>query len=180
MDKNLKYYSPSYKDNSIEFGCSVLALFYPGVKITEGESFTDDQFEYVGELGAGWQKGHLLAKSLGGQNIGANMLPMKQSFNDGTFKSFEVRLKNIIENLTAIQKAAGCTSIYLKYNVEVNPASSKVINGIAIPTQIECNVGIYNAIDIKHLSRIPLVCAFTKLGLDDSVLGNHIFDTDDE
>lgn len=180
MDKNLKYYSPSYKENGIEIGCSALALFYPGVKIKEGESFTDDQFEYVGELGKEWQKGHLLAKSLGGQNVGANMLPMKRSFNDGTFKSFEVNLKKIVENLAAIQKAAGCTSIYLKYKVEVNFASVKVFNGITIPTQIECNVGIYNAIDNNPLSKMPLVCAFTKLGLDDSVLGKHIFDTDDE
>lgn len=66
MDKNLKYYSSSYKQDGIEFGCSVLALFYPGIKIKEGESFTDDQFEYVGELEKECQKGHLLAKSLGG------------------------------------------------------------------------------------------------------------------
>ena len=108
------------------------------------------------------------------------MLPMKQSFNDGTFKSFEVRLKNIVENLSAIQKAAGYTSIYLKYNVEVNSASAKVIKDIAIPTQIVCNVGIYNAIDNKHLSKMPIVCAFTKLDLDYSVLGKHIFETDSE
>lgn len=180
MSKNLEYYSPSCKENGIEFGCSVLALFYPGVKIKEGENFTDDQFEYVGELGAGWQKGHLLAKSLGGQNVGANSLPMKQCFNDGTFKSFEVRLKNIVENLSAIQKTVGLTSIYLKYNVEVNSASVKVIKGIAIPTQIRCNVDIYNAIENKPLSKMPIICAFTQLGLDCSVLGNHIFDTDGE
>lgn len=105
---------------------------------------------------------------------------MKQSFNDGTFKSFEVRLKSIVENLSAIQKAAGCTSIYLKYNVEVNTASAKVIKGIAIPTQIVCNVGIYNAIDSKHLSKMSLACAFTQLDLDGFVIGKHIFDTDGE
>lgn len=54
------------------------------------------------------------------------------------------------------------------------------IKGIAIPTQIVCNVGIYNAIDNKHLSKMPLIYAFTKLDLDDSVLGKHIFDTDGE
>ena len=60
--RNYTNYRLSCKEKGIEFGCSALALFYPGVKIKEGESFTDDQYEYVSELGKEWKKGHLLAK----------------------------------------------------------------------------------------------------------------------
>lgn len=175
-NKNLKYYEQSYRDGDIEYGCMAAGEFYPGIKIDEGDSFTDDQFEYVGKMGSEWQKGHLLAKSLGGHNEGDNMLPMNRNFNDGIFKSFEHDIKKIIDNLTNIQKHLNNVPVFLGYKVQVIPTSVRTIKGFRIPTQIKCTVAICRQSDNSILLPTNLEPSFKVLELNHTVLGTQIFD----
>ena len=86
------------------YGSKVTAYFYADDKIAEGEPFGDDEdTRYVDDMGSEWQKGHMLAKSLGGDNKVHNMLPMKTSVNNSTFKTVENYVRKLIEYLPDIQ-----------------------------------------------------------------------------
>jgi len=177
--KNVIIYQGTVDITNYSYGCGVRAIFYPGNKINEGDSFNQNDFTYVDKLGAQWQKGHLLAKSLGGDNKAHNMLPMMEEFNNSKYKTYELAIKKVVENLNNLEKQLSGTPIFLGYQISTCPESMTTISDYRIPTQFLCNVGIYRQSDKMPINILPLKIAFENLGLDFFILGTKRFSTTD-
>lgn len=138
------------------YGSKVTAYFYVGDTIKEGDAFGDDEeTRYVDELGLEWQKGHMLAKSLGGDNNVHNMLPMKETVNNSTFKTVENYVKKLIDNLSDIQKEVGEGTLHIEYTVERLTENPIKMKGYTFPSKFSYSIKILKEdgtmVDIKKL-----------------------------
>ena len=125
------------------YGSKVTAYFYADDKIAEGEPFGDDEDTgYVDDMGSEWQKGHMLAKSLGGDNKVHNMLPMKTSVNNSTFKTVENYVRKLIEYLPDIQKEVGAGTLHIEYTVERVSENPIRVKGYKFPSKFSYSIKI--------------------------------------
>lgn len=125
------------------YGSKVTAYFYADDKIAEGEPFGDDEdTRYVDDMGSQWQKGHMLAKSLGGDNKVHNMLPMTETVNNSTFKTVEHYVKKLIEYLPDIQDEVGEGTLHIEYTVERVSENPIRVKGYKFPSKFSYSIKI--------------------------------------
>jgi len=144
MKKNPVYDGAKYCGNElVQYGSKVTAYFYVGDQIKEGEAFGDEEFsKYVDDLGSEWHKGHMLAKSLGGDNAAHNMLPMKENVNNSTFKKVENYVHKLIDNLAEIQKRAGEGPLHIQYTIERDEHSIFTVKGYNFPSKFSYSISV--------------------------------------
>lgn len=144
MKINPIYESPkSIKGCEDRYGTKVTAFFYVGDKIIEGEPFgVTEENAYIDDMGSDWHKGHMLAKSLGGDNKLHNLLPMKEEVNNSTFKKVENFVHTLIDNLVNIQKLCNEGTLHIRYTVERVIVSAKNVKGHKFPDKFKYNIEI--------------------------------------
>lgn len=158
-----------YEDEHVVYGSKVTAYFYVGDTIKEGEPFGDDEdTRYVDELGSEWQKGHMLARSLGGDNQVHNMLPMKKTVNNSTFKTVENYVKKLIDNLSDIQKKIGEGTLHIEYTVERIKDNPIIVEGYKFPGEFSYSIKILKE-DGTQVSPFELHVALAELGISPDI-----------
>lgn len=142
MKKNPIYESPkNIKGCEDRYGTKVTAFFYVGDRIIEGEPFgVTEENAYIDDMGSDWQKGHMLAKSLGGDNKLHNLLPMKEEVNNSTFKKVENFVHTLIDNLADIQKLCKEGSLHIRYTVERVNDPTREVKGHMFPGKFKYNI----------------------------------------
>lgn len=163
--------NPIYGDAKTVKGCSdiygtkVTAYFYVGDIIKEGEPFgANEDTAYIDDMGSEWHKGHLLAKSLGGDNKPHNLLPMKEDVNNSNFKKVENLVHKLIENLPKIQKQLNVGDIHIQYTVERVLKPIKVVKGHKFPGQFKYSIDIINDKEL-NVNSVELFKVFKGIGL---------------
>lgn len=144
MKKNPIYDKPKHIENCDDYyGTKVTAFFYVGDKIKEGEPFgVTEENAYIDDMGSEWHKGHMLAKSLGGDNKLHNLLPMKEDVNNSTFKKVENYVHTLIDNLADIQKLYNEGTLHIRYTVERVNDPIKEVKGHMFPGKFKYNIEI--------------------------------------
>jgi len=142
MKRNPEYDSEKYiKGCNDHYGVKVTAYFYVGDKIIEGESFGDtEDTAYIDDMGSDWQKGHLLAKSLGGDNQLHNLLPMKEEVNNSSFKKVENCVHTLFDNLDGIQKKCKAGDLHIRYTVERVKGSTMTVKSHKFPGRFSYSI----------------------------------------
>lgn len=146
MKRNPKYESAKYiESDKVCYGSKVTAYFYVGDKIKEGEPFgCNEDTAYVDDMGSDWEKGHMLAKSLGGDNKVHNLLPMKKDVNNSTFKKVENFVHTLFDNLSGIQTLCNEGELHIKYTVERVKDKIITVKGYKFPGQFEYIIEVQN------------------------------------
>lgn len=144
MKKNPIYESPkNIKGCDDRYGTKVTAFFYVGDKIIEGEPFgVTEENAYIDDMGSDWQKGHMLAKSLGGDNKLHNLLPMKEEVNNSTFKKVENYVHTLIDHLADIQKRCNQGTLHIQYTVERVNDPTREVKRHKFPGKFKYNIEI--------------------------------------
>lgn len=128
-----------------KYGVKVVAYFYVGDKIEEGEPFgSNDGSDYIDDMGSDWQKGHMLAKSLGGDNQLHNLLPMKEKVNNSTFKKVEIFVHTLFDNLADIQKLCNVGPIHIRYTVERVNSPTMDVKDHLFPGKFKYSIELLN------------------------------------
>lgn len=154
-----------YGEDGVSYGSKVTAYFYVGDQIVEGEPFGDDEdTKYVDDMGAEWQKGHMLAKSLGGDNKVHNMLPMKETVNNSTFKAVENYVHKLIEHLADIQNMLDIEPLHIEYTIERVSNSPMTVKGYTFPGEFSYSIKILKE-DGTNVDFIILYKALDDLGI---------------
>lgn len=154
-----------YEDEHVAYGSKVTAYFYADDKIAEGEPFGDDEdTRYVDDMGSQWQKGHMLAKSLGGDNKVHNMLPMTETVNNSTFKIVEHYVKKLIEYLPDIQDEVGEGTLHIEYTVERIKDNPIIVKGYKFPRKFSYSIKILLE-DGTKVNPFDLYVALAELGI---------------
>lgn len=149
MKRNPKYDGAKYiESNEVCYGSKVTAYFYVGDKIKEGEPFgCNEDTAYVDDMGSDWEKGHMLAKSLGGDNKVHNLLPMKKDVNNSTFKKVENFVHTLFDNLSDIQDLCKEGVLHIKYTVERVKGTIITVKGYKFPGQFMYTIEVQNSKD---------------------------------
>lgn len=91
-------------------------------------------------MGKSWHKGHLVAKSFGGEAIPENLLPMTEEANLSDFKQVEVLVRNIIDALPDLTELINDKDAYVKYEVIVNREKTTTVKGYTFPSEISYSI----------------------------------------
>jgi len=119
-------YKTARCNGDAHYGTKCIAEFHTS-RIIEGESFDESDFQYIDDLGPGWQKGHLIAKSLGGCNKASNLLPMTENVNNSEYKAVENTIKKLIDCLPGIRRILKDPDAYIHYEVNVTNDKNKYV-----------------------------------------------------
>lgn len=134
-------YGDSYYRGKANYGSHVITRIYDGDKIVEGEPFGDDDWNaYIDDMGKTWHKGHLLAKSLGGENVVENLLPMTKEANLSEFKQVENLVRSIVDALPKLSELVRDGNVYVRYEVTVNRENTTIVKGYRFPSDISYSI----------------------------------------
>lgn len=170
VKKKPVYGKPMYfVDDHVVYGSKVTAYFYVGDQIEEGDAFGDDELtRYVDDMGKEWHKGHMLAKSLGGDNNVYNMLPMKANVNNSTFKAVENYVHKLIEHLADIQNMLDIEPLHIEYTIERVSNSPITVNGYTFPGKFSYSIKILKE-DGTNVDFIKLYKTLDNLGIKPNI-----------
>lgn len=159
----------SIKGCNDEYGVKVVAYFYVGDEIIEGDPFGNSEgTNYVDDMGPEWQKGHMLAKSLGGDNELHNLLPMKEDVNNSSFKKVENFVHTLFDNLADIQRLCNVGTLHIRYTVErvLNPV--KTVKGHKFPGKFTYSIEFLKS-DEQNVNSTSLMNVLESLDISNDV-----------
>ena len=160
------------------YGVKVTAYFYVGDKITVGEDFgNNDGSEYVDDMGSEWQKGHMLAKSLGGDNKLHNLLPMKEEVNNSTFKKVECFVRTLFDNLADIQRLCKVRMLHIRYTVERVLPPIKTVKGHKFPGKFSYSIEFLDENE-KIINSVTLMNSLEEIEITPEVKFSDTFSVD--